>query len=148
MFFHYYRLDRLTGLIVRAQGGTDVTGQAGTAAASSYSFAEGYTNLGYDEWLTVQNPTSNSETVWVRLVNGKSQAYQFAIVVGMQSRYTVNINEVVVQHLVHPNDGVGDYEVSMTVQTSDGSVFVAERPMYWNASATQGGSDVIGFISG
>ncbi len=148
MFFHYYRLDRLTGLIVRAQGGTDVTGQAGTAAASSYSFAEGYTNLGYDEWLTVQNPTSNSETVWVRLVNGKSQAYQFAIVVGMQSRYTVNLNEVVVQHLVHPNDGVGDYEVSMTVQTSDGSVFVAERPMYWNASATQGGSDVIGFISG
>jgi hypothetical protein len=36
----------------------------------------------------------------------------------------------------------------MTVQTTDGSVFVAERPMYWNASATQGGSDVIGYIGG
>jgi hypothetical protein len=148
MFFHYYRLDRLTGMTVRAQGGTDVTGQSGTAAASAYSFAEGYTNMGYDEWLTVQNPTSNKETVWVRLVNGKSNTYQFSIVVEMRSRYTVNINDVVTQNLVHPNDGVGDYEVSMTVQTTDGSVFVAERPMYWNASGTQGGSDVLGYIGG
>ncbi len=148
MFFHYYRVDRLTSLIVRAQGGTDVTGQSGTATASAYSFAEGYTNAGYDEWLTIQNPTGNNETVWIRLVNGKSNTYQFSIVVGMRSRYTVNINDVVVNNLVHPNDGVGDYEVSMTVQTTDGSVFVAERPMYWNASATQGGSDVIGYIGG
>ncbi len=148
MFFHYTHFDRALNRTTMAMGGTDVTGQSGVATASAYSFAEGYTNLGYDEWLTVQNPTRSSETVWITLVNGKSQAYQFAIVVGMQSRYTVNINEVVVQHLVHPNDGVGDYEVSMTVQTSDGSVFVAERPMYWNDSASQGGSDVIGFIGG
>ena len=148
MFFHYSRVDHLTGLTVKAQGGTDVTGQSGTAAASAYSFAEGYTNIGYDEWLTIQNPTSNSETVWIRLVNGKSNVYQFAIAVGMYSRYTVNINDLVVKNLVHPNDGVGDYEVSMTVQTTDGSVFVAERPMYWNASGTQGGSDVIGYIGG
>ncbi len=148
MFFHYSHFDRALNRTTIAMGGTDVTGQAGVATASAYSFAEGYTNVNYDEWLTVQNPTRSSETVWITLVNGKSQAYQFAIVVGMQSRYTVNINDVVVQHLVHPNDGVGDYEVSMTVQTSDGSVFVAERPMYWNDSASQGGSDVIGFIGG
>jgi hypothetical protein len=30
------------------------------------------------------------------------------------------------------------------VQSSSGP-FVVERPMYWNASDTQGGSDVIGF---
>ena len=32
----------------------------------------------------------------------------------------------------------------MTVQTASGP-FVAERPMYWNASNTQGGSDIIGY---
>ncbi len=39
----------------------------------------------------------------------------------------------------------------MTVQTtsaSSGGPFVAERPMYWNASGTQGGTDIIGYIGG
>jgi hypothetical protein len=148
MFFHYNHYDRVTGLTTSAQGGTDVTGQAGTATVSAYSFAEGYTNAGFDEWLTLQNPTAVAETVWVSLVNGKSRRYQFALVVGGHTRATVNLNEVVVQHLLQPNDGVGGYEISLTVQTTNGSVFVAERPMYWNYSGTQGGSDVIGYIGG
>jgi hypothetical protein len=148
MFFNYNHYDRVTGLTVNAQGGTDVTGQAGKATASAYSSAEGYTNAGFDEWLTVQNPTENKETVWVMLVNGKSNTYQFSVVVGGHTRATVDLNEVVVQHLLHPNDGIGGYEISMTVQTTDGSVFVAERPMYWNYSGTQGGSDVIGYTGG
>ncbi len=148
LFFHYNHYDRVTGLTTAAQGGTDVTGQAGTATAKAYSFAEGYTNAGFDEWLTLQNPTATAETVWVRLVNGKSNSYQFAQVVGGHTRATVNLNEVVVQHLLHANDGVGGYEISLTVQTTDGSVFVAERPMYWNYHGTQGGSDIIGYIGG
>ena len=148
MFFHYNHVDRVTGLTTDAQGGTDVTGQGGPAMASAYSFAEGYTNAGFDEWLTVQNPTAKAETVWITLVNGKSNSYQFSMMVGGHTRATVNLNEVVVQHLLHPNDGVGGYEISMTVQTTDGSVFVAERPMYWNYSGTQGGSDIIGYIGG
>jgi hypothetical protein len=41
----------------------------------------------------------------------------------------------------------------MTVQTLDGSAFVAERPMYWNTSGissfvTTGGSDIIGYAGG
>ena len=125
MFFHYYRLDRLTGVTVRAQGGTDVTGQAGTAAASAYSFAEGYTNLGYDEWLTVQNPTAAAERVWITLVTGTSHAYQFSIVVGMQSRYTVNINDVVTQNLVHPN-GVDDGANERWERVCGGATYVLE----------------------
>ncbi len=82
------------------------------------------------------------------LVNGVSHSYQFYLVVGAQTRATIDINQVVVQNLLHPDDGVGGYEVSMTVQTADGSVFVAERPMYWNYSGTQGGSDVIGYTGG
>jgi virginiamycin B lyase len=144
MFFHYTHFDRVPGLTTNSQSGTDVTGQPGAVTVSAYSFAEGYTNAGFDEWLTVQNPTSNRVT----LVNGKSNTYQFSMGVGGHTRATVNLNEVVVQHLLHANDGVGGYEVSMTVQTTDGSVFVAERPMYWNYSGTQGGSDVIGYSGG
>jgi hypothetical protein len=69
-------------------------------------------------------------------------------VVPAHSRGTANITEVVVQHLYHANDGVAGYEVSMTVKTADGSVFVAERPLYWDASGTQGGGDVIGYTGG
>jgi hypothetical protein len=50
-------------------GGSDVLGQVGPAAVSDYSFAEGYTNLGYDEWVTIQNPTNATETVTVTVSN-------------------------------------------------------------------------------
>jgi hypothetical protein len=37
----------------------------------------------------------------------------------------------------------------MTVQSSNGAVFVAERPMYWNTAHSafpiDGGSDVLGY---
>src|SRR6202043_2288953 len=56
MFFHYNNNHGST-----ATGGTDITGQAGPAAATTYSFAEGYTNAGYNEWLTLQNPTTSAE---------------------------------------------------------------------------------------
>jgi len=148
MFFHFNHFDRALNRTTTAMGGTDVTGQSGSAKNSAYSFAEGYTNVGYDEWLTVQNPTTSPERVWVTLINGESHTYQFSISLGAHSRATVNIDDAVVQHLLHPDDGVGGYEVSMTVQTTDGSSFVAERPMYWNASGTQGGSDVIGYAGG
>jgi hypothetical protein len=48
------------------------------------------------------------------------------------------------QDMYHNADGYNGYEVSMAVQSRNGPV-VVERPMYWNASGTQGGSDVIGF---
>ena len=50
--------------------------------------------------------------------------------------------------MLHPGDGTAGYQVSMTVQTTNGSVFVAERPMYWNVNGTQGGDDVLGYTGG
>jgi len=148
MFFHFNHFDRALNQTTIAMGGTDVIGQSGAATATSYSFAEGYTFHGYDEWLTVQNPTANLETVWVTLINGKGTVYSFPISVLAHSRYTVNINEAVVLRMLHSNDGTAGYQVSMTVQTTDGSVFVVERPMYWNVNGSQGGDDVIGYIGG
>ena len=63
------------------------------------------------------------------------------------SRATVDIVRTVLSSLYHNGDGFKGVEASMTVQTTSvqGGPFVAERPMYWNAAATQGGTDIIGY---
>jgi len=148
MFFHFNHFDRALNRTTTAMGGTDDVGQSGAATKTSYSFAEGYTFNGYDEWLTVQNPTNNLETVWVTLINGKGTVLSFPISVLAHSRYTLNVDDRVVLQMYHTGDGTAGYQVSMTVQTTDGSVFVAERPMYWNVGGSQGGDDVIGYVGG
>ena len=147
MLFHYNHSGSIGSLV--AMGGSDVIGQAGPASATAYSFAEGYTNAGYNEWLTLQNPTSNSETISVKLVNGDGRTTTQSFIVAAHSRFTVDITTMVVQKLIVAHDTYLGYEVSMVVQSSSGA-FVAERPMYWNTGShgTQGGSDVIGYIGG
>src|SRR6266487_991121 len=145
MFFKYNHVGN--GRTLTATGGTDVLGQVGPASASAYSFAEGYTNLGYDEWLTIQNPTANPETITATLANAVGTVYTFSVTVLGHSRYTVDMVATVLQHLYHNGDGYNGFEISMAVQSSNGP-FVVERPMYWNASGTQGGSDVIGYSGG
>ena len=109
MFFHFNHYDRALNQTTTAMGGTDVIGQSGLATATSYSFSEGYTFKGYDEWLTVQNPTNNLEAVWVTLINGKGTVYSFPINVLAHSRYTLNINEIVFLRMLHPGDGTAGY---------------------------------------
>ncbi|HEV2583203.1 MAG TPA: peptidase S53, partial [Ktedonobacteraceae bacterium] len=144
MFFQYSH--NANGRILNAVGGTDVLGQSGPAALSNYSFAEGYVNVGYDEWLTIQNPTAVTEAITVGLVNAKGTVYIFQLSVVGHSRYTVDITGTVIQHLYHTGDGFMGYEVAMVVQSS--SPFIAERPMYWNTSGTTGGSATIGYVGG
>ncbi len=144
----YFGYDHVgDGRTTRATGGTDVLGQVGPAGVSAYSFAEGYTNLGYDEWLTIQNPTPTSETITVTVANAVGTLYTFSVQVLGHSRYTVDMVAVVMQHLYHPTDGYNGYEISLAVHSSNGPC-VVERPMYWNASGTLGGSDVIGYAGG
>ncbi len=97
MFFGYNHVG--DGRTTLASGGTDVLGQVGPAAVSDYSFAEGYTNLGYDEWLTIQNPTANTETVTVTVANAVGTVYTFAVSVVGHSRYTVDM--VAIVHPAH-----------------------------------------------
>ena len=147
MYFHYTHIGNSRSL--SATGGTDVIGEPGPASATAYSFAEGYTNAGYDEWLTLQNPTANPETLNVILVNEDGRIFNQSYTLVGHSRFTVDITAMVMQHLIVSNDTYRGYEVSMVVQSSSGA-FVAERPMYWNtgSSGTQGGSDVGGYLGG
>lgn len=149
LFFQYKHT--VNGRTLTAMGGTDIIGQAGPATFVSYSFAEGYTNTtsGYHEWLTLQNPTANTEYISIKLINSYGRSFSETIAVAPTSRSTQDITLLVAQHLVHAGDDFRDYEVAMLIQASNGSVFVAERPMYWNTSgssfATQGGSAALGY---
>ena len=145
MFFVYNH--NANGRNLSSMGGTDVLGQGGPASSTVYSFAEGYTNVGYDVWLTIQNPTGSAETLTVGLVNGYGRTYVFTVTVPGNARSTVDITGAVIQHLYHSGDTYKGYEVAMVVQSASGA-FVAERPMYWNTAGTQGGSDVIGYVGG
>jgi P pilus assembly chaperone PapD len=119
-----------------------VIGQAGPAAQSAYSFAEGYTGSGFDEWLTVQNPTSNTEHLNLTVMNGNGQTYAQSLTVGPKTRLTVNVTQLVAQHLA------ANRSVSMTLLSQGGVPFVAERPMYWSTGGvlpTRGGTAIIGY---
>ena len=151
LYFQYHHT--VNGRLTQASGITDVVGLLASAVKSSYSFAEGYTNVGYNEWLTIQNPTASTETIYVTLVNGMGRSYVGTFQVGANTRFTQDITALVLAHLVQAGDDHRGYEVSMTVQTlNNGGSFVAERPLYLNtagsAFATQGGTDIMGYLGG
>jgi hypothetical protein len=147
LFFQYsHSVSAPNGFTVAANGSTDIIGQPGPASKTIYTFAEGYTAPNFNEWLTLQNPTGSNELIYITLVNGLGQIYSpSGIAVAAHSRSTVDITQMVLQHM-YSGTNTNGYSVSMTVQTyASGAVFVAERPEYWNHNGTQGGSDVIGF---
>jgi peptidoglycan/xylan/chitin deacetylase (PgdA/CDA1 family) len=124
----------------RISGGTDVIGEVGPASHSLYNFAEGFVRSDFQEFLTVQNPTSTAETAIVTLFVNKSTR-QTSLSLLPHSRNTLDINRFLALPSGLPS---ASYEVSMSVQAASG-VIVAERPMYFISSAYQGGSDIIGF---
>lgn len=150
MYFTY-RHTIPTGRVTTAIGGTDVIGQVGPATHTAYSFAEGYSNTGYNQWLTIQNPTNAPETLTMTMVNGLGQRNTQTFTVGANSRYTQDISAVV-QRVFNAGTNSAANSVSMTVTAANGAYFVAERPMYWNTTGlsfvTTGGGDVIGYVGG
>ncbi len=123
-------------------GGIDNIGEPGPAKVV-YSFAEGYTAPGFNEFLTLQNPNTSSETVVVTLYMHNSVKLQQVVTVGPQTRYTMNINSLTVP-IAQANPSAG-YEVSLAVWASSGTI-VVERPLYFNFhNIALGGTDVVGF---
>ncbi|MBV9691770.1 MAG: hypothetical protein JO202_18890, partial [Ktedonobacteraceae bacterium] len=151
MYFHYQHT--LPQSTLQANSTSDVMGLPMVNLKSSYSFAEGYTNLGYNTWLTIQNPTNTTETIYVTLVNGLGEAVIQSYVVASISRTTVDLTDLM--HTVgkagNGQNAIAANEVSMTVQTlNNGGSFVVERPEYFNTTRlssfmVEGGSDIIGY---
>jgi len=150
MFFRYsHTIYTSNGFSMAASGGSDSIGQIGPANVNSYTYAEGYANVGYNEWLTLQNPTNKDETIIVTLINGYGYSYTTSkILVKAHTRSTVDIAALVRQYLLAMGkDPRYSCSISMTAQSTFGSPFVSERPMYWNTgtNGTQGGSAVSGY---
>ena len=101
--------------------GSDV-GRA-APAATSWSFAEGYTGPGFQEFLTLLNPNPTPAHVTATYLFEGGGTLEQALVVPAASRSTVNVDDV-----VGP-----DRQVSVQLQ-SDLPV-AAERPMYFRACA-------------
>ena len=151
MYFTY-KHTLTTGRVTTAVGGTDVVGQVGPATHSTYSFAEGYANTGYNDWLTIQNPTGNAENISITLVNGLGQSSVQSISVPANARFTEDLASLV-QSVFQAGTNSPANTFSMTVQALNGSVFVAERSLYFNTHGTssfgvQGGDDIIGYNGG
>ncbi len=146
MFFRYTHTLPNTSINVTTTGGTDVTGGL-IAATDVAQFAEGYTNAGYNEWITLQNPNATTETLALTVVNEYGRVYTENIVVTPKTRQTVDITDVVRRNMLHAGDDFRAYQVSASVHvTSVGDTFVTERPMYFNTRQNnQGGTDVVGF---
>jgi hypothetical protein len=124
-----------------AQGITDVMGVL--SASKSVSFAEGFTSVGFDEQLALYNPGSVDTAVSVTLVNMLSHTTTQVVTVKAGSRATINITQMVKDHLVQAGDDSRAYAVSMAVNSEQ--PIVAERVMHWNAFSTQGASAVTGY---
>ena len=145
MSFRYTHTLPNTSINVTTVGGSDVMG-ALAVATNVANFAEGYTNAGYNEWITLQNPTATQETLAVITSNEYGRSYTANIPVSAKSRQTVDITDIVRKNLVQSGDDYRTYQVSVSVHATAGNTFVAERPMYFNtAQGNQGGSDVVGF---
>ena len=116
-------------------GGHDVVGT--NAPGDTWYFAEGTTRAGFEEWLCLQNPNNKTVEALVTYMQDDGQNNLDTITLPSTSRVTIWVNDVI----------YGEHDVSIRVESSDGSPIIAERPMYFNYGVYgwTGGHDVLGY---
>jgi 5'-nucleotidase / UDP-sugar diphosphatase len=118
-------------------GGSDVVGAS--MPAQAFQFAEGTCRPGFDPYIAIANPSSDSAIVKITYSLGDGSAKTQDIVVPAHSRQTV-----------HPPDvlGTGDdaaHDFSVKIECTNGLPIVAERPMYFDYKGWTGGSCTLGY---
>ena len=117
------------------QGGHCAVGVA--APSPEWFFAEGYTGTGFDQYLCLQNPGTAEALVEVSYYTqerGTLPPSRLRLSAG--TRTTVWVNE---------HAGAG-FQNSCRIRVISGPPIVAERPMYFDFSGWDGGSDTFGFV--
>ena len=116
-------------------GGHDVVGT--NAPRDTWYFAEGTTRAGFEEWLCLQNPNGVPVEALVTYMLGDGTNFLKTVVLPATSRVTIYVN----------NELYGEHDVSVRVESADGSDIVVERPMYFSygGGGWTGGSDVLGY---
>ncbi|MBU1672361.1 MAG: hypothetical protein KKF41_10275 [Actinobacteria bacterium] len=108
MYFNYHGF---------AVDGSNVVGATG--ASTSWDFAEGCTQPGYQEWITIQNPNQVPAECTINYMTGEGETHLVKKTVAPMSRYTVDVL----------GDVGGNQDVAASL-SSDVPV-IAERPMYF-----------------
>ncbi len=111
-------------------GGHCVTGAR--SPGRLWYFAEGTTLDGFEEYLTLQNPSDENAHVDITYVLGDGTTRPGAVYIGPRSRDTVSVNSAI---------GPGQ-EVSLVVQSD--TAIVCERPMYFDYQGRTGGHCEVG----
>jgi hypothetical protein len=115
-------------------GATDVLGT--NTPSNLFYFAEGYTGAGFDEYLTIENPSATqTATVTVTFYPDTGGAPTVQVyTIAPSSRFTLFTANVL------PN-------ASFSMQVVSNVAIVAERPMYFNFtnSGQTGGTDIVGY---
>jgi hypothetical protein len=117
-------------------GGHTVVGT--TAPAGKAFFAEGTCRPGFDSYLCVQNPGAAATRVKATFMTGDGGRKEREFDMPAHSRYTLRAEEVLGR-----GDGPGS-DFSATVESTDGGLIVAERPVYFDYRGWTGGHDVMG----
>ena len=113
-------------------GGHCVVGAS--SAMEEWYFAEGCTRAGFNQWLSIQNPTDNDAVVLINYMWEDGTNLNESVEVPAGSRATVDVNSSMAG---------SEHDISATV-TSDVPVIV-ERPMYFNYKGIwPGGHCVVG----
>jgi len=96
------------------------------AAATQWNFAEGNTLVGFNEYLTLQNPGTAAANVTLKYFYDLGSASR-SLTLNPQSRQTVLVFDPA-------HYGIGAGYVGVSVQVTSDQPIVAERPMYmvWN----------------
>lgn len=122
-------------------GGHVVVGA--NSPSTQWSFAEGYTGGGFDEYITIQNPGSLAATVTTTYQLGGGGTKVTSLGVPAQSRRTIHVHS--------PGEAGRNVEVSARLTSTQ--PIVAERPMYFgyrlatDSSFVSGGHDAMGITT-
>ncbi len=101
----------------------------------SWYFAEGTTNPGFQEYLCLGNPSDTVAELEITYIFSDGSTQNQQVSVAPNFRNTVNVNSIV---------GPGK-DVSIKVVVTNGTLTVAERPIYFAYNGVwTGGSDVVG----
>src|SRR5579875_377905 len=112
-------------------------GLRGAPAATTWCFAEGRVGGGFQEYLTILNPSTQTANVTVQYLFQGQQAQSKNYTVNASSRFTINVNS----ELGYPVGGAAQ-SISAIVTSNVG--VVVERPMYFTYNGIHSGTDVLG----
>lgn len=131
-------VERPMYFVYRTADGAIIFGGHNVVAASepgtSFTFAEGTTRPGFEEWICLLNPGDVEAQVTLTYMFSTGGTQTQTLTVGAHCRATIMVNQV-----VPPGSDV-------SVQIDSTQPIVTERPIYFNYGGnTTGGSDSMGF---